>query len=66
MGNTLRELGRLEEAAKHYTKALKLKPEFPEALHSFGITLTHLNKPKEAADAIRKSLQLNPNNAPAY
>lgn len=62
IGNSLKELGRCEEAERNYRKAIKLKPEFAEAHYNLG-TMLHegrLENLQSAEAHYRKALELNP------
>jgi Flp pilus assembly protein TadD len=39
LGNTLKELGRLDEAEASYNQAIALKPDYAEAHRNLGNTL---------------------------
>ena len=41
LGNTLQELGRLDEAEASYTQAIALKPDFAEAHSNLGEILLY-------------------------
>ena len=59
------ETGKYQLAAEIALQAIGLKTDFAEAHHALGIALMKLNRPQESAIAIRRCLQLNPNNASA-
>ena len=42
LGNTLQELGRLDEAEASYNQAVALKPDFAEAYYNLGNILQEL------------------------
>ena len=52
--------GRLDLAVRRYRRAVKLKPDSPEALMNFGITLSDLGEFDEALNSLRESLRLGP------
>ena len=54
MGNTLKELGRLEEALASYVQAIALKPDYAEAHHHLGITLKELGRLEEAIASYKR------------
>jgi len=60
LGNVLRKLGRLDEAAVNYREALRLIPAMVEAYVGLGNTLRAQGKPDEAAGHFRKALKLKP------
>ena len=65
MGNTLKELGRLEEAEASYTQAIALKSDFAEAHYNLGNTLKELGRLEEAEAICRKAIALKPDFAEA-
>jgi Flp pilus assembly protein TadD len=44
LGNTLKELGRLDEAEASYNQAIALKPDYAEAHSNLGNTLKELGR----------------------
>ena len=66
LGNTLKELGRLDEAVASYTQAIALKPEFAEAHYNFGITLKDLGRLDEAEASCAQAIALKPDFAEAH
>ena len=44
LGNTLKELGRLDEAEASYRQAITLKPDYAEAHNNLGNTLNRTRK----------------------
>jgi predicted O-linked N-acetylglucosamine transferase (SPINDLY family) len=61
LGNALKELGRLDEAAASYRKALQLKPDHVDACYNLGIVLEAQDKREEAAACYRQALTLKAN-----
>jgi tetratricopeptide (TPR) repeat protein len=56
--------GDLNEAEKYFDKALKLEPEYPEALNYLGYMLAeHGQKLDHAREMIEKAVKLSPTNA---
>ena len=66
LGNTLKGLGRLEEAVASYRTAVALKPKFAEAHSNLGVVLADQGKPDQAVAAHRKAIVLWPDYAEAY
>jgi tetratricopeptide (TPR) repeat protein len=66
LGNTLKELGRLDEAEASYTQAIALKPEYPEAHHNLGNTLKGLGRLDEAEASYTQAIVLKPDYAEAH
>ena len=58
--------GRLKEAARHFRKALELKPELDESELSLADTLRKLGWPDEAMEHARRVLARNPQSARAH
>jgi tetratricopeptide (TPR) repeat protein len=48
LGNTLQELGRLDEAEASCRQAIALKPDYAEAHYNLGNTLQELGRLDEA------------------
>lgn len=53
----LAKQGNYAEAARFYTEALRATPENASLWYAFGVTLRHLNKPQEAAEALQRVIQ---------
>jgi tetratricopeptide (TPR) repeat protein len=51
----------LEDAYEKYDQAIRLKPDFPQALRYQSEILTHQGNPETALKKLKKSQQLNPN-----
>jgi tetratricopeptide (TPR) repeat protein len=66
IGEALRRLERLDEAARHYRKAIKLKPDYAEAYHSLGLILKVHGHFDEAAKHYLRAVQYDPANAEAW
>jgi len=49
LGSTLHNLGRLDEAAASYRRALKIKPDYVEAHNNLGNALKDMGRLDEAA-----------------
>jgi predicted TPR repeat methyltransferase len=60
LGNTLKELGRLEDAVASYSQALAIKPEYAESLSNLGATLQELGRLEEAATSYKKAIAIKP------
>ena len=66
LGNTLKELGKLEEALESLGRAVALKPDYPEAHNNLGATLQELGRLEEAAASYTQVIALEPDSAEAY
>ena len=66
LGDTLKELGRLEEAEASYTQAIALKPDFAEAHSNLGVTLKELGRLDEAEASYTQAIALKPDYAEAH
>ena len=66
MGNTLKELGRLEDALARHTQAIALKPDYAEAHNNLGITLRELGRLDEALASYTQAIALQPDLAEAH
>jgi tetratricopeptide (TPR) repeat protein len=65
LGRDLLELGQPEQALNWIDSALKLRPDFLEALSNKGLALTQLHRFDEAHAAYGRVLQIDPANAQA-
>ncbi|HYE43906.1 MAG TPA: tetratricopeptide repeat protein [Caulobacteraceae bacterium] len=59
----LEKLGRLDEAAIHYTSALRARPIFPEALAKLGVVLYRLGRRDEGIGCLEDAVRQRPNDA---
>ena len=72
LGTILGESGRYDEAAAHFTKALRIKPDFLEVItdadirENLGLLLARQGELPEAMEQLNEALRLNPNNADAH
>ena len=66
LGNTLHELGRIDEALTSYTQAIALKPDFAEAYSNLGNTLHELGRIDEALTSYTQAIALKPDYAEAH
>ena len=58
--------GRTPEAIPHLEQALRLRPDFPEALNNLGDNLRHLGRPQEAIPYLERAVRLQPKFAEAH
>jgi tetratricopeptide (TPR) repeat protein len=66
LGNTLQELGRLDEAEASYTQAIVLKPDYAEAPSNLGAALQDLGRLDEAQASYTQAIALKPDFADAH
>jgi hypothetical protein len=72
LGTILGESGRYDEAAAHFAKALRTKPDFLEVIsdadirENLGLLLARQGKAAEAMEQLNEALRLNPNSAEAH
>lgn len=59
LGTILKELGRTDEAALCYRRAIELKPDFFEAYFNLGILMEAMGVTKEAIRSYRNCLKIN-------
>lgn len=59
-GKALRMLQRPAEAISSFRRALAIRPDFPQAMHSLGLCLRALGQRKEALDCFEHTLRLDP------
>lgn len=60
----LQQQGRLAEAADEYRAAIKLKPDYLEALANLGVVLARMSRYDEAIEAYQSALKIAPGLAP--
>ncbi|MFI8614142.1 tetratricopeptide repeat protein [Acidovorax sp. NPDC077693] len=60
LANALRDLGQSEEAARHYHRALKLKPDLPHGFFHLGNMQHETGKLDLAERSFRRALDLTP------
>jgi Tfp pilus assembly protein PilF len=65
LGTALDYAGRPAEALPYFEKALSQKPDNFALFYNYGLALAKLNEFQKARGAFRRSLELNPNFAPA-
>jgi tetratricopeptide (TPR) repeat protein len=65
LGSTLQALGRRDQAATYYQRALQLDPASAEAWFKLGLAFQDSRLPARAAEAYRRALSLRPNLAEA-
>ena len=66
MGNTLRDLDRLEDAEASYRKAIALKPNYAEAHNNLGVTYKQLGRLEKSIVAFKKAIALKQDYALAH
>ena len=66
LGNVLRKLGKLDEAAGNFREALRFTPSMVDAHLGLGNTLKAQDKHDEAAGHFRKALELKPDMVEAH
>jgi Tfp pilus assembly protein PilF len=60
MGVYLQQQGKLREAVAHYSEALRIAPDFVDALNLLGSALMRVGRTEEALSCYRDSLHRNP------
>jgi protein O-mannosyl-transferase len=66
LGVVLARNGNLEDAIKHYRKALKIKPDYLEAYYNLGNALARKGNAEAAMTNYNKVLEINPDYVAAY
>ena len=66
LGNTLKGMGRLEEAEVNYRQAIAITNEFAEAHSNLGTTLAEMGRLEDAEESYRKATTIKPDFAEAY
>ncbi len=59
----LLEQGRIEEAIRHNTEAVRIKPGYIETHNDLGVTLYKVGRIDEAIDCYKRALEINPADA---
>lgn len=65
-GNFLRDLDRLDEAARSYLAAVEADPAFAVGWLNLGTVLSHLGRSEEAIPALRRAIELAPERGEPY
>ena len=52
--------GKPAEAIEHFRQALKIKPDYADALNNWGAALARQGKPAEAIEHYQQALKLRP------
>ncbi|HEV2159837.1 tetratricopeptide repeat protein [Bradyrhizobium sp.] len=66
LGNLLWQRGRMDEAVRHFQRALRLHPQYLKAATNCGRLLFNLGRYAEALDCLDVAAKLDPNSAPLY
>jgi predicted O-linked N-acetylglucosamine transferase (SPINDLY family) len=66
LGNTVKDLGKLDDAIASYRMAVTLKPDFAMAYFNLGNVLRRAGKIKDAAESFRRTVEINPGLAQAH
>ncbi|UCE99176.1 MAG: tetratricopeptide repeat protein [Planctomycetota bacterium] len=66
LGIALSQQGKLDEAIKHYTEALRIRPDFAVAHTNLGHALARQGKLEEAITHYAEALHLNPTSTEAH
>jgi len=66
LGDVLAAQGKLDEAIKHYTEALRIEPDYPTVRNALGIALSRQGKLDEAVSHYTRALQVNPDLADVH
>ncbi len=60
LGLALVKAKRVPDAIDHYREAVRLKPDFPEALSNWGAALNRMKQPQEAIKRLQEALRMKP------
>jgi tetratricopeptide (TPR) repeat protein len=66
LGSVLAEQGRLEEAARHFSEALRIMPDYVDALNNLGSAQGRMGKPKEGVKYFSEALRIDPDYGEAH
>lgn len=64
-GVVLKDLELFDQALRSYEAAVRIKPDYPEALYNIGVVLQELKKPEEALKSYDAALSIKPDYADA-
>src|SRR3569623_1129022 len=59
-GNSVRDIGRREDALRSYNRAIQLKPNYAEAHYNRGLVLQDLRRMADALSSYDKAVKLTP------
>jgi tetratricopeptide (TPR) repeat protein len=65
LGNVLFVMGRLEDAAQSYRRAIELSPGRADAYYNLAFVLEKLDKKDEAVELLKRGLEINPKDVEA-
>jgi tetratricopeptide (TPR) repeat protein len=66
LGSVLAEQGHLEEAASHFSEALRIMPDYADALNNLGSAQGRMGKPREAVKYFSEALRIDPEYGEAH
>lgn len=66
LGNVYLGRGMFDDAERKYKAALKINPDFTDALSDLGIVYSEVNRLDEAEAVLKRALALKPDSAPAH
>ena len=66
LGNIAMDAGRLQDAERHFRRALEIEPRYPDGLNSFGLLYHRQGRPDEALQLFRQVIAIDPAYAEAH
>jgi tetratricopeptide (TPR) repeat protein len=66
LGHVLGQQGKLDEAVRHFAEAIRINPNYYDALFNMGVTLANQGKFAEALEYYDQALRVEPNSGKAY
>jgi len=66
LGSVVMQAGAVDEAMGHFEQALRIKPDYPEALNNLGVALERSGRLPEAIAHYQQALRLKPYYADPY
>jgi tetratricopeptide (TPR) repeat protein len=66
LGSALSDEGKWTEAIPHLKTALRIRPDYPDALVNLGVALVNLDRREEAIPYYERALQINPYSSEAH
>ena len=61
LGNSYKQIGKIDKAILYYNKALSLNPKNADVCNNLGILYQALNKSNDSVNAYKKAISINPN-----
>lgn len=63
LGISLYEEGKVDQALSHFTRAVRMKPDYSDARNDLAVALANRGRTSDAIQELREGLRFNPNQA---